>query len=340
MNNVLNVLYQFDENYAPFAAVSITSLLENNKDVKIIIYILEEKITEGSKERIINIAKKYNRQISFINTEPLVELMEQIGIPKYRGSYATNFKMFLTEVLPEGINRIIYIDSDTLVVGSLRGLIDRDMEGCPIGMVLDSLGNKHAKLIGLTEEDYYVNGGVILYDISKWIECKCTERIIEYTQNVRAHFMSPDQDILNLVLRGQIYVLEPQYNLQPVHKVYAPKLYRKFWKWRKYYNDEMIQQAVNAPVILHCFRYLGQFPWHKETLHPNVKEFDYYLKKTEWSDYEKTDSNMNGIVFKIERKLYKILPQSLFLVIFKLSYNYFIWKANRDSLNNQNSRNM
>ena len=33
MSNELNVLYQFDDNYAPYAGISMLSLFENNRDI-------------------------------------------------------------------------------------------------------------------------------------------------------------------------------------------------------------------------------------------------------------------------------------------------------------------
>lgn len=338
MNNVLYMLYQFDEKYVPYTAVSITSLLENNKDIQIFIYALAENVTEESMNRLRRIVKKYGAAILFIDTESLIKRMEKIGIPKYRGAYATNFKLFITQIIPENVERLLYIDSDTLVVGNLKNLLEIDMNNCPIGMVLDSLGDQHARLIGLSGDNYYVNGGVILYDLCKWKECKCTERIVEYAETVRAQFMSPDQDLINLVLQGEIFILDPKYNLQPIHKVYAPELYRRFWKWKVYYEGYLIEQAVQEPVIHHCFRYLGQFPWHKDSLHPDVKEFDFYLERTDWPEFKKEVSDCSSIIFKLERLLYKVLPQMIFLWFFKISYEFFIWRANRNSLNLQKER--
>ena len=47
--NTLNVAYSFDDGYAQHAAVSITSLLENNKDIEGAVAMLDV-----SKERINN----------------------------------------------------------------------------------------------------------------------------------------------------------------------------------------------------------------------------------------------------------------------------------------------
>ena len=56
--NRLNVLYQFDNKYAPYAGVSITSLLENNSDFDhICIYILENGVSEENKTLFMKTAQ-------------------------------------------------------------------------------------------------------------------------------------------------------------------------------------------------------------------------------------------------------------------------------------------
>lgn len=340
MDDSMYILYQFDENYAPFAAVSMTSLFENNKDIQIVIYAFAENVCEATKKKLAVLVERYRGKLIFLDTASLINKMEYLGIPKYRGAYATNFKLFINTVLPSEITRILYLDCDTLVTDSLKDLFWRDLEGFSLAMALDSLGDKHAKLIGLSRDSYYVNGGVMLFDLPKWSEKRCAERIAEYAKNVRANFPSPDQDLLNIVLNGEIYILEPKYNFQPVHKVYSLRLYRFFWRWKRYYDDTTMIESERNIVIHHCFRYLGQFPWNKNSIHPDVDEFNRYWALSGWSDCLSQSAGNDNEVFKIERKLYRVLPAPVFLALFRIFYNCFIWSANRKSLKNQDCKNM
>ena len=64
----LNILYQFNDAYAPYAGVSIFSLLENNKAAEEIdIYILEEALTEHNRKKLSELAHNYCRKIIFID---------------------------------------------------------------------------------------------------------------------------------------------------------------------------------------------------------------------------------------------------------------------------------
>lgn len=127
----------------------------------------------------------------------------------------------------------------------------------------------------------------------------CTERIIEHAQNVRAHYMSPDQDLANVVLSKKVYRLGAEYNVQPIHIVYEYELYVKNFGQHGYYSAEEIDSAVEKPVIIHFFRFLGQFPWDKASVHPDTGIFDQYLGMSEWSDYRKTGSRNSGIVLRL-----------------------------------------
>ena len=136
----MNILYQFNEKYVPYAGVSITSLLENNREAESIsIYILGEQITAASKSKLEALVKKYNRSIFFKDTKSIIEQMKQIGIPAYRGSYAANIRLFCPMFLDESVDKIIYLDADTIVTGSLKELTDLKMGNDAIAMVLDSL---------------------------------------------------------------------------------------------------------------------------------------------------------------------------------------------------------
>ena len=92
-----------------------------------------------------------------------------------------------------------------------------------------------------------------------------------------------------------------------------------------------------SPGIFHFFRYLGQFPWHKDSLHPNKEQFDFYMDKSLWKDYKREPTEQNDFVFQMERMLYRVLPKSIFILIFKIGYEIFMWKSNKDSIRQKNN---
>ncbi len=328
----IDILYQFNEKYAPYAGSSITSLFENNKHLdEITVYILGEGLSEDSQEKLRKLAAGYGRSMTFINTDDLIYMMKKMNMPAYRGSYAANMRLYLSYVLDESVRKLLYLDADTIVDGKLDGLIDLNMEDHPVAMVLDSLVRKHKKRLGFSGDDFYYNSGVMLFDMEIWRKLRCSERIVNHVKNVRAWYPSPDQDLINVVLKGEILKLGPEYNMQPVLLAFKTADYYKTFGARGYYTYGEVSRAKDNPVIYHFFRFVGEFPWHEGNVHPDNDIFDRYLAMSPWKDYTKQKSEA-GLVLKTEKVLYKKLPGKIFIRLFRVAYEEFIRKANSDSL--------
>ncbi|MCR5626569.1 MAG: glycosyltransferase family 8 protein [Lachnospiraceae bacterium] len=336
----IDILYQFNEKYAPYAGVSLTSLLENNTHFdRIRVFILGEDLSDKSMQRFRILAAKYQRPISFIDTRSLVTMMKKMNMPTYRGSYAANMRLFLSFILDDDVERLLYLDADTIVDGPLDELSDLDMEGHPLAMALDSLVRRHKKRLGFSKDDFYYNSGVILFCMKQWREDRCSERIANHVKNVRAWYPSPDQDILNVVLKGEIMKLPPRYNIQPAYLAFSLNSYYKTFGARGFYTKDEVKDALKFPLIYHFFRFIGEFPWHKNNVHPDNDIFDHYLKKSPWRDYVKQNAEKSTIL-KLEKIIYAIVPRTVFIRIFRIAYERFIRRANSDSLKNRTNRNM
>lgn len=330
----MNVLYQFNEKYVPYAGVSITSLLENNKDAEEInIYILGEHISENSKNRLEALVNKYGRTLIFKDTELLIEQMKKIGIPAYRGSYAANIRLFCPMFLDADVDRILYLDADTIITDSLKDLIEIEMGTNALAMVLDSLGYNHKINIGLNSKDYYYNSGVILFEMKNWIKYNLSNEIQKYVLENGCTFSAPDQDLLNVVCKKYIKLLSPIYNMQPVHIAFKIKDFYKCYCSDGYYKENEVIDAKQKVAIYHTFRFLGEFPWHKNNLHPNNDLFDCYIKLSPWKDYKKEKADVSLAMY-IEKILYRILPKGIFLRIFKFFHCLYVEKSAEISVEN------
>ena len=69
---ILNVLYQTDDNYAPIAGVSMTSLFETNQHLdEIHVYMLDDGISQENLEKYRKLCVQYGRDIEIIDTRPI-----------------------------------------------------------------------------------------------------------------------------------------------------------------------------------------------------------------------------------------------------------------------------
>lgn len=329
---ILNVLYQSDENYAIFMGVSILSLMQNNKDAdEINIFIIDNDISIRNKQKIEDMVKKYKRNVIFINADIILNNSAVYGIPEYVGMRKNSksyMKIFLDYILPESIDRIIYIDCDTLVIGSILDLMNIDMKEEPLAMALDSLVLKAKPSIGLKMEEPYFNSGIIVFNLHIWRKENCSKRVVNHLSHIRT-YGTVDQDVLNIEFKSEIKKLSMKYNIQPAHLVYSNKVYFSCFKHPKdsYYSYSEINAALSDKRIIHFFRYLGESPWNKNNYHPAKKLFDKYLYMSPWNNYQKKKST-KGIIFKIEKLLYVLLPKRIFLHLFTFVHEKMVINSN------------
>lgn len=329
-----NVLYQSDDNYAVFMGVSICSLLENNKKAEEInIYVIDDAISDGRKSELKQMVERYGRQLFFISSDVILEDRDIVSAFSYTGMRKNThsyLKLFADRLMPEVHGRLLYIDCDTAVTGNIEGLFETDMDRYAIGMVLDSLVMDSRCSVGMREDDNYYNSGVILLDLDRWRERNYAQRIINHVKNVRV-YGTVDQDILNMEFLHEIYTLPISYNLQPIHLVYPYKIYSAVYKHKeKYYSEQEIAEAVEQPKIVHYLRYIGESPWNEGNVHPGTIYFDRYLSMSPWSNYEK-QKKKNSWIFAVEKAMYKLFPQKIFLRIFYRIHERMIEKSNRIS---------
>ena len=336
-HTTMNILYQFDEAYSPYAGVSLTSLFINHADSpEINVYILGEALSSCSVSRFQLLAKQYGRKITFLNSDRILRKIRELGIPKYRGSFAANMKLFFSSEIEEKVERLLYIDSDTLITGPLEPLFHLSMKEYPLAMALDSLGEKHKRYIGLQKMEPYFNSGVILFNLKKWRELDCEKLLAEHALHSRSHYMSPDQDLLNVVFKNKILCINLKYNFQPIHYQFDFKYYSKIWGADHYYTEQEVTDAFSDIRIMHFFRFAGDFPWNIGSVHPYTDAFNHYLSLSFWKNLQRSPSQKN-ILFSIEKWLYRHLSQPLFLMIFKFSYELFIYRSEQDSKKKRNN---
>lgn len=327
----LNILYQSDDNYAIFMGVSITSLLKNCPHLHLNIYVIDIGISEDNKIKLRNLVENYHQKIIYLDASPLIEYIHTTPIGQYIGfrKNTNSFcKLFFADLLNMDIEEILYIDCDTIIVNDLSGILDIDMSNYSVGMVQDSLISVEMKqILHFGRMDKYYNSGVILFNIKRWKECNCAERILAHASEGFV-YGTVDQDYLNVVLKNEIKTLNIKYNFQLPHFTFSIKTFsRVFRENPSYYSETEIENGLKNPVIIHFLRFCGESPWHKNSIHPATKLFDKYLAISPWKDYKKIPSS-KGWLFKIEKILFRIMPRPFFFRIYMFAHNHMVENSN------------
>ena len=321
---MINILLASDNNYVPFLSITLISLFENNQNEfdKINVFILDDGISENNKNKIKTILSEYDCSATFIKTKKLDDLNINIMTIERNltiSSLTAYARLFIANLLPEEIDKILYIDCDALIVGSLKGLWQEDITDYYCAGILDCINTTIKQEFGFSKEDDYINSGVLLINLKKWREDNVEVEFIDFMAKNQHRFYQHDQGIINKVFKNKIKVVNPRYNLQIHFQSFDYDLSQKFnCMETEYYSKEIVEEAQKHPVYLHFCGSEYFRPWYNPE-HPYADEFRKYAKLAkceEVIDYS-TQLPKQHVLFykimqnKIGRIFLKCVPSSM-----------------------------
>ena len=278
----MNILYASDDNYAEIAGISIVSLLENNKDIdNIKFFIFDNGLSLQNKNNLSSIVKNYSKEIIFIDIPDIEKL---VGIKLDPGFWAISIfaRLFAASLLSEDVEKIIYLDCDTLIRSSLLPLWNENLNGNLIGGCEDGIPVLHKKSIFLKKTDVYVNSGVLLIDLKAWRDNEIETKFINFLRLFDGKLRYPDQDVINGVLKNHIKLVAPKYNSISYYFEYNPELLY-YANINDYYSQTELNEAKESPVIVH-FAGAGRKPWTNGNIHIYQTEYTKYRNMTPWEN--------------------------------------------------------
>lgn len=310
----MNVVYYSSDFFAEMCGVSIQSLCENNKDSDtIIVYVVEDKISDINKQRLTAITDRYGRFIKFIRMPSQEECYPGVAINLGR-TYA---RMALGEILPESVDRVLSLDSDTLVVDSLKEMYSTEFEDNQyVAGVYDCLGRAiQTRVLKAKDDLLYCNAGMFLIDLKKWRKKYIGQRLLDAVLenadgNHVMYFL--EQDLMNLTFYKDLKLLHPRYNLLTSIAFFDYKEIIKMKKPVTYYMQAEVECAKKHPALLHattCF-YVKKRMWVENSDHPFHSKYLYYRNQTEWKN-EPLIQDERTKKKKIYAAFWHVMPRTL-----------------------------
>ena len=277
----MNILYTLNDKFVPQVAAGITSVCENNKDIdKIDFYLMGLNISDKNQRKLKKYIKKYkNRNIIFIELEDIKNYFN-FDFDTTGWNPIVLARLLLDKLLPNNIDKILYLDGDTIVRGSLKELYETNMKDYSIAASIEPTINKERKeYLGLSNSRYY-NAGVLLVNMKVWKKNNTGKKIIDYYEKHEGKLFANDQDAINGSLKDKILTISPKYNFYNIFYQYNYKFLKKLMKPDEYIPEEMYKDAVKNPTIIH---YLGEErPWRIGNKHKYRKDYIKYLDMTPW----------------------------------------------------------
>jgi glycosyltransferase len=283
---VIDIVIGLRENFIEHAYIMLYSLLEKNKDFFCKIHILSDKLDV---KYFVSLEKKFNCQIKLY----IIDISDIEKLDSRHIDVSTFYRLKMDQYLPRDLKKVLYIDTDIIVNGSLKSLIELEFEKEIYAMAVEcKISVKHLSKIGFKNKKYF-NAGLIYFDYQKCLEKDIFKKSLNLLM-IEDKYDFMDQDVLNIVLENHVKYISPKWN------------YSGFFAVSELLGEKLIE---DEPVIIH---FTGrEKPWN----YMNINKYSFLYKE----EYEKIYNKKLDIT---DKTFSKIIKKHLILFLYK----FFITK--------------
>lgn len=260
MNNTINIVYITDNNYSLPTCVSINSLkMHRNKQLKYYIYVLCNHVDKIYTKVMCSLSDlnfsviclDYNHNDIIVKNNTHVS---SVALIKFKISY-----------LFDHLNKILYLDSDTLIYDDLYSLYNTNLDEYYLGAVADIRAKDwpdidYKKRLSIDNDNYF-NSGIMLLNIDEFNKDNISDKLLQYRLNNDTQFM--DQDALNVICGHKCKYLSFYYNcLSTTFRYY------KLDEIKKFYKDDDFSNYEKKYKIYHFAS--GKKPWKHNVMYSEI----------------------------------------------------------------------
>lgn len=254
MNNPMNILVTLDEHYIPQLNVMLYSLLCANPECRFDVYLLHTAIPE--------VALQSTRRLLHGQGQLFPIQVRDLGLDNApttdRYPQEIYYRIFAARFLPDTLDRVLYLDPDIIVNGSIASLYDLPMRdyyfaaASHTGRILQMVNSLR---LDAGEDSPYINSGVMLMNLELLRQEQDYGDVFRFIKERKAFLLLPDQDIISGLYGSKIYALDPfRYNM-------TERLFQSHAPFEKNLNLAWVRHSC---VIIH---YCGRNkPWKKNYL--------------------------------------------------------------------------
>lgn len=278
-----------DAAYLQHSAVCLVSLLANNPDLYFDIVIVSRPGEQLDQEKLRrSLARFSNHSLAFREFSPPAGVFLQLN-PNAEYTLDTWNRLWVEEFFGEEIDRVLYLDGDIVVVGSIAELWRTDLNNDAIGVVEIPGAVPGVLRLGLRPEDGYFNAGMLLINLREWRRTRVLDTLIKYiNEHPEQVSYAVDQEALNACLYGRKRRLDPKWNTV----------------WTFFQQNEPVpmsrEQLETVRRQARIIHYNNQpKPWSYFCVHPRKGDYQKYLKMTEWRDFVPLDRNLKNRLRKL-----------------------------------------
>lgn len=269
----MDIVYATDNNFVDVLIASIKSLYTTNSELNLNLWIIADKVSDRNKERVNNLSKQFmQKEINWIEN---IEIPFNLYLD--RGSISSFSRLFLGSVLPESISKVLYLDSDIIVMNSLDNIFNMDFKGKILYGVNDTFNKEYKKVLSIPKDKPMFNAGVMFIDLELWRNNNVEAKLLQVIQKFNGNILQGDLGVLNAVLYNSFGVLPPEYNYMTIFEDLTYEEMLTFKKPINYYSKEDIEKAKERIVLRHfTTSFLSKRPWQEGSSVSHIEEFKKY----------------------------------------------------------------
>lgn len=212
----MNILVTVDRNYLTILNIMLSSLVRSNPRETLDVYLLHTCLEEAQLTATRRVLAGHGRLIPI-----------QAAIPALDSAPITDrypremyYRIFAAQCLPRELDRVLYLDPDMVILGSLAELYHMDL-GDHFFAAATHVKRLMRKLnelrLDMEEDSPYINSGVMLMNLAALRREQDPQAVFAYIEKYKNALMLPDQDVISGLYGGRILELDTlRYNMTEI----------------------------------------------------------------------------------------------------------------------------
>lgn len=221
----MNLLVTLNSNYIFPLCVMLHSLAETNRANHFDIYVVYSSLTEDDfrmMERALGTADAVIHRVKV--DEKIFDSAPVLS----RISKETYYRLLISELIPDDVHKILYLDPDVVIKKDISELYDIDLEDYVLsaGTHMKGVVKRVNQIrLGLKKNSEYINAGIMLINVDEWKKQAPVKKILDFISANIKMLKLADQDVINVLFEDKILIFDERYyNLD--EKIFFAKSFR------------------------------------------------------------------------------------------------------------------
>jgi lipopolysaccharide biosynthesis glycosyltransferase len=286
------VALTFDANYLAPASTVMRSCLAHTGGGSLQFEVIhDESLSNHDRQRLQAMCGEAGAEINL----RLMDERRLRGLPSVdRFGSIVWWRLFLPDLL-EDVDRVLYLDCDTLVLSSLHPLWGEDLGTsalAAVANVIEPAMRGHVATLGIDYPGGFFNAGVLLLQLDRMRDERSTDELVDYAVRHQKVLTWNDQDALNVIFKKRWHALHPRWNAQ-----------NNLWSWRDWaidvFGPGLVDEAVSDPAIRHFEGPNVAKPWHYLCPAPHRDLYLQTLAQTPWAGTPMQDRTATTVAIRL-----------------------------------------